>query len=306
MGARPSSFKKSGGFLNNVNAVITGYRFTDETPSKEGPQKFVPGKVKGADNKMKDRFHSLYFELTVRADGAKEDVSQSLFAGGADDYVIIDDGLTLTAPDEGPCTLGENTAAARLIGTMVEAGFDENQFSEDENSVNFEPIVGQHVHFVQRRLDADEVRARKLDPRGRQDRQDKNKFYAWTELAIDQVYGAVEVVPPPAAPPIPVATKATKAPTKGNGKVALKTAAVPAEDEVSDLARTTLVDILGENGGSIQKIKLSTRVLQLLTKTNVGKRDDVRKWLFSDDNLNTLVNEGLITYDQSTGQIVAA
>jgi hypothetical protein len=80
MGARPSAFRKSGGgFLNQVDGVIAGYEFTDEFNGVA----FVPGKVAG-----KDKFHSLYCVLSARVDGAEEDVTTTLFVGGADDFEV--------------------------------------------------------------------------------------------------------------------------------------------------------------------------------------------------------------------------
>ena len=42
-GARPSSFKKGGGFLDGVDLTIVDYQFTDEFNG----QPFKPGKIKG-------------------------------------------------------------------------------------------------------------------------------------------------------------------------------------------------------------------------------------------------------------------
>src|SRR5213593_1624882 len=88
MGARPSSFKKGGGFLNNVDGTFKGYQFTDEFNGEP----FNP-KAKGKDGKP--RFHSLYFVPSVRVDGADEDVTTTMFVGGFDDWNVSNDGLTI-------------------------------------------------------------------------------------------------------------------------------------------------------------------------------------------------------------------
>ena len=122
MGARPSSFKKSGGFLNGVDGVISGYQFTDEFNGVA----FVAGK----DPKTKkERFHSLYTVLSVRVDGADEDVTTTLFTGGADDFEVTDDGHTLSPIEEGR-ELGANTPFAKLVVSLVEAGFPESRSEE--------------------------------------------------------------------------------------------------------------------------------------------------------------------------------
>ncbi len=77
-GARPSSFKAGGGFLNNVDGVIADYEFTGEFPGGGGKK---PGK-KGSD------FNPLYFLLTVQVDGADDPSTTTLFVGSADDFEI--------------------------------------------------------------------------------------------------------------------------------------------------------------------------------------------------------------------------
>jgi len=299
MGARPSSFKKSGGFLNNVVGTITGYRFTDEAPSKDGPVPFKPGKVKGPDGKLKDKFHTLYMELFARADGAKEDVSTYLFAGGADDFVVSEDGLTLTDPKGAACTLGEGTSVGILVASLVEAGFPEEELPEDENSVNYETIVGRRVRFEQRK----DVEATTQFGK-RKDKKNPGRSYDRTNLVVSEYLGVAEEAPAQARPtqsakPVASVTKSTTSGiTKANGKAAVKTAAKPASVDIPALATSTLLDILAENENTIQKVKLSTRILQRLMKD--PNRDDVRTWLFNDENLSSI--DG-VTYDQASGVI---
>src|SRR5262245_2878038 len=91
-GARPSGFKKPGGYLNNVEGNISDYKFGTEFP---GAEKKAPKKSKG-----EDEFHSLYFWVEVTPDGGAEAQSTTLFVGSADDFEISDDGKTLTPVDE--------------------------------------------------------------------------------------------------------------------------------------------------------------------------------------------------------------
>jgi hypothetical protein len=303
MGSRASTFKKGGGFLNNVDLTWLSYRFTDDVPSKEGPQAWadVPKKIKGKDGKTKERFHALNLEITVLPDGAKEAVTQSLFAGGWDDYVVSEDGLTLTAPNGGEVTIGADTAAGKLIITAIEAGFPEEDLDEDPNIVNFEPMVNRRYRLVQRRNDE---ATRKYGKRV--DKKNPKRSYDLTDLVVDQYYGVVEAAARPtakaaaksAAAPAkktsPAATTASPS-KKANGK-----ATAPAAEDVSSLATTTLLEVLSENDNSITKTKLGTKVLQRLMKH--PQRDDIRTWLFNDDNLAELSETG-VTYDPASGVI---
>src|SRR6266850_652894 len=116
MGARPSSFKRGGGFLNGVDGVWSDYIWTDEFNGKP----FVPGR----DPKTKkERFHTLYMLITAQVDGADEVVTTTLFAGGADDFEISADGKTLSNPEGGPVALGASTSVGRFISSLVDAGF---------------------------------------------------------------------------------------------------------------------------------------------------------------------------------------
>lgn len=262
MGARPSSFRKAGGFLNNVDGVITGYTFTDEFNGEP----FRPGR----DPKTKkERFHSLYWVPTVLVDGATEDVNTTLFAGRADDWDVSEDGHTLTPVEDGR-ELGAGTAFAKFITSLVEAGFPETNLPEDV--INYECIVGTRVRFVQKTNveDTKKLGKRKDKKTGREyDRQD---------LVVDQVYDLPGVE------------------TKSNGKTA-KPAGKPAstskppakaavglpETGLEDLAKSTLLEIISDADGKIVKSKLSMKVLTKLMKH--PQREDVRKLIFTDDFL---------------------
>ena len=60
-GARPSSFKAGGGFLNNVDGVIVNYEFTTEFPGSSGRA-----------SKKKSDFSPLYCVLSAQIDGADD------------------------------------------------------------------------------------------------------------------------------------------------------------------------------------------------------------------------------------------
>jgi hypothetical protein len=279
MGARPSAFKKSGGgFLNNVDGVISGYQMTDEFNGVA----FTPGRVNG-----KEKFHSLYCVLSARVDGAEEDVTTTLFVGGADDFEISEDGHTLTPVEDGR-ELGANTAFAKLITSLVEAGFPETNLPEDE--INFESIIGTRVRFVQR---TDVEGTKKL---GKRKDKKTGKEYDRQDLVIEQVYSLPGASAPTAAGKAAPKAKATAA--KAGGKKAA--AAATQGEDVAELASSTLIDILGENDGSISKAKLGMAVLKKLMKH--AQREDVRKFLADNDSLGSI--DG-IAFDGTTVSIAA-
>jgi hypothetical protein len=278
MGARPSSFKRGGGgFLNQVDGVITGYEFTDEFNGEP----FKAGKVNG-----KDKFHSLYCLLSVRVDGADEDVTTTLFVGGADDFEISDDGHTLTPVEEGR-ELGANTAFAKLITSLVEAGFPETNLPEDV--INFESIIGVRSRFVQR---TDVEGTKKL---GKRKDKKTGKEYDRQDLVIDQVYSL-----PGTETAKPAAAKAGKPAVAAKAGKKAAVAAAPGVD-VAALATETLTTILAEAGGSISKAKAGMKVIAKLMKH--AQREDVRKFLFSDENLSAI--DG-VDYDAATTTISIA
>ena len=261
MSSRPSAFKKGGGgFLKGVDGVITGYEFTDEFNGEA----FVPGKVNG-----KEKFHSLYCLLSARVDGADEDVTTTLFVGGADDWNIEDEGHTLTPVEDGR-ELGANTSFAKLISTLVEAGFPETNLPED--AINFESIIGTRVRFEQR---TDVEGTKKL---GKRKDKKTGKEYDRQDLVIDQVYS----LPGTETKAAPAAKAAKPAPAKAAGKATK--APTPAVADVSELATETAQGIVAEAGeAGITKAKLGMKVIAKLMKH--PEREAVRKFLADDANL---------------------
>lgn len=273
MGARPSSFRKGGGFLNNVTGKVVDYVFTDEFNGKP----FVPGR----DPKTKkERFHSLYFVPSVVVDGADEPVTTTLFVGGADDFEISEDGKTLTPVEEGR-ELGGGTAFAKLITSIVESGFPETNLPEDE--INYEPILNWRFNFVQK---TDEEATKKL---GKRKDPKTGREYSRQDLVVDQAYAPEETSKAAKGKSAAPATKdkpAKKQEDKG--------------DDLDTLTADTLVKILADSDGQIQKSKLSMKVLQKLTKH--PQREEVRKRIFADEFLE---QENGWTFNKVKG-IVAA
>lgn len=274
-GARPSGYKQGGGFLNNVDGVIVNYEFTPDFPF----QSEQPRKRKASD------FNPLYAILTARVDGAKQDVTTTLFVGSADDFEIEDDGHTLTPVEEG-IALWASGEWQRFIKSMVDNGGE--NFSEDdlpEDVINFEAILNKRVRFVQTKD------LEKTDKRGKRKSKKTGKEYDQTQLEVSTVYGDAEPVKRNAtAKP---ATRATKPAGKPNGKAV--------EVDLTDTAKEAVIGLLEKFGGSCPKAKLVSAPAQMYLKKNYpDTAEEVRKIIYDDDFLNAMVEEGDIKeYDQS-------
>lgn len=258
MGARPSSFKKGGGFLNNVDGVITGYEFTTE----------FPGGNKQKKGKNPD-FTPLYMILSARVDGADEDVQTTLNAGNADNFEISDEGLTLVPVEEG-FELSANSGVGKFITSLVEAGFPETNLPEDE--INFEAIIGTRVRFVQ------ETNVEATKKYGKRKSKDGKREYDRQDLKVSNVLAL------PSASKTNGKAATGTSPAKTTGKAG-RAASGP---DVSELTASTIMDILGETeDGSIAKSKLKFKIMQVFGAKHPNRdlRDDVLKMAFDDEFL---------------------
>lgn len=258
---------KSGGFLSNTTGVIRGYKFTDSAFEKK------PG---GSD------FNSLFVALSVRPDGAEEDIVQHLWAGGADDFEISDDGLELTPVEEGN-KLGSNTPFAKFMGSLATAGHDADP---DTDPIHFRPLVGARVTFVQ-------VPDESMAGKKRKDKK-TGKEYPYTRTEVSAFHGveAVETGKKTAKG----AKAAAKPATKGKG--AAKTA------DASEPATEALLRYLDAAGGELPKSKLRMKVLT--DKTFAGQaelKESVALWLNKDENLEGV--EG-VEFDAKAGTVSIA
>lgn len=246
MGARPSSFKKGGGRLNGVDATITGIEFTgDELVYTKGQSgfdrtEFKPGKVKKEGGGVKDKFHALNALMSFRVDGADTDTIEPMFAGGADDFAISDDGQTIwdaqyDSPEaaaeaaEDPANkvkeLGANTKFANFITSLCEAGFPETNLPEDR--INYEAIVGTRVRLIQR--DDPAMKGKK-----RIDKATK-KEYAYTYTAVDDVLALPDAEATAPAAPAKTGAKAAPAKATAASKAPAGKKAAPAPEPEADL-----------------------------------------------------------------------
>lgn len=298
MGARPSGFKSGKGILNGVDGVIVGYRFTDEVFVTGGGgemEPFKPGKIKGLDGKLKERFHSLNFILQVLADGAETPVSQALFVGGADDWSIAEGELEIfdaqypdadtaeqaeIADPKNAKQLGANTAFSIFLASLVAAGFPEANLPATR--ANFEAIIGTRCRFVQRE-----------DPnmKGKKRKGKNGKEYTYQNTVVDDVLALPEaeavapvVTAKVAAKVTPKAAAGKAAPVAGKAAPKGKAAVAPVVDidsiTTDALFTITRADgVVNEEEGSytIPVAKFNMAILKLLTgKVDADTRSAAR------------------------------
>lgn len=310
MGARPSSFKKGGGRLNGVDVLINGIEFTgDELVYTKGEsgfsrQEFTPGKIKKEGGGVKDKFHTLNALLSFRVDGATEDTVEPMFAGGADDFAISDDGQTIwdaaydtpeaaaeAAEDSANKVkeLGANTKFANFVTSLCEAGFPETNLPEDR--INYEAIVGTRVRLIQRDDPAMKGKTR-LDKK-------TGKSYPYQYTAVDDVLALPEADEAPAPVAKKGGTKTPVAPVKAGSKKP----AAPVVEEGPDLDGETtlaLLEALGQK--SPQKVgDLSMWVLKNRMKHVL--REDIRSRIVDKAFLAT---EAGWTYDKAAKTVAVA
>ena len=270
---RPSGFKRGGGFLNGVDATITGYSFLVGEPAT----------IKKGDRKG-EMFTPLSLVPTFREDDAENEVSQRLLIGDADNFGdVSEDGLTL---DLGTGRVSAYCEAAIFVDSLVNPvsggdGFPGDRFDEDPTSWNLVPMVNTRVHLIQ------EINADKTKRQGKQKGKD-GKEYDRKDLKVS----AVLVVPE-------ITAKSAKAPVKG--AKATKAAKGP---DVSGLALDTLKDILNSNGDYIALAKLKMKVFAAFGAKHPQRdqRDAVITFLANADNINSL--DGVET-DGTTVSIAA-
>jgi len=281
-GARPSTFKRGGGFLNGVDGTITDYIFTTEFNGKKG-------------RRNENDFLCLYALLTVREDGSKADVETHLFAGSADDWEISEDGKTITPVGDGNPSLNANTGMGLFIDTLVMKGFPEERLPEDV--VNYEAIIGTRCQFAQ------QVNAKATDKYGQRKAKTGKGTYDRTDLIVAAVHSLPEESSgkrPTSGPALSAGTKTAKtAPTsrsKPNGKIT--------EEDLTDLTDETIVAILADKDGEIKRKGLSIEVTKRLMKH--PQRDPMRELISSDAYLAGAVERGVIAFNEQTQVISAA
>lgn len=283
-GSRPSQFKHgSGGFLNDVDGVIVSQEFTYQFGDNEP--------------KRGEETKNIYSALTVRQDGADEDVTVHLYVGsgefGDNDryFTISDDATALEASDDDMAIWGESPWAG-FINSLVVAGFPDTLLPEEE--ISYQAIVGTRVRFVQ--VEEIDKATGKVRMRKAKKGKFKGREFKQTTTQVSKVLALPGEKP-----------EKGKSASKTNGSGGRPTQAVssgkksktttsPSEDDIEALAAETLLAILEANGGSIDKAKLPVKVLNKLGAKHPQK-EEIRRVLYTDDFLAT---EQGWTYDKAS------
>jgi hypothetical protein len=262
---RPSSFSRggNGGVLNNADVTFTGYQFVQHTESYE---------IKKGDRKG-ESFTPLNLVVSLRVDGADADVTRRLLVGDAGSYEgISEDGLTLSL---GEGKFSAKSEAGQFLDSLVEAGFDANEFDEDPSTLNIEPVVGRRFQTVQVDIVDDKGVAKTHVGK---DKDGKPTTFRDKALRVAKVYDGV----------------ATKAAGKAVVKSGVKKAGKAAKPvDVSEEAAAALTEVVAAKGGVIPKAKLRMALLTALTG-KTANRDAIIAYLGKDENLDTI--EG-VEYD---------
>lgn len=291
-----SKFKKGGGgFLNGVDGLIVDVQFTTELPGGGEP---------AADRKSD--FTSLFCKLSVREDGSEEPVSTHLFAGSADDFVVSDDGRTLT-PVEGASLWG-GTAFARFYESLVANGMTDTEVENGE-PLDFSHLIGVRAHFVQVKDEEAMKRAAKnasksrgkINAQGQRKGKD-GKYYDQRTLEVSEVHSEGNEVE---EAPAPVKTTAAKSAAKTTAKPAgKKAAAVDADAELRSFTKDVVIAVVeNAKGGKLVKNDLNTAITRyFLTPALKGdaRRDSVRRLAYEDGLLEEMAEEGLIEFDKTS------
>jgi hypothetical protein len=275
--ARPSKFA-GGGMLRGTDGVILDVQFSDllADGSKPKPKAGKPG-VKP--------FHSLFANLTIQEDGQDKVTTQSIFAGGADDFEVAFDGRGVVSAEEGGNkafgkSSGWYTFMQSLCNPINGEGFDENNLPEED--LDFSAIIGARCRFDQQ---VNEKVTKKYGQRV--SKKDETKKFDRTDLIVTDYYGQVEVeAPKPVAKGV-IKTKTTAAP------VAKKVAKAV---DVAELATEKILGLLAAaKDNSLNKSRLSVRLLTAIPQG--ATRDAAQAWAEDDDNLAAI--EGT-SYDADT------
>jgi len=294
-----AKFKKGGGFLHNVDGLVVGYSFT--TQPDFGGDREQPERKEGD-------FTALWCALTVRTDGSEANETTHLFAGSGDDFVISEDGLSLEPVNN--ASLWGNTAFAQFYESLVQHGVEDVDI-EDGEPLNFGHIIGARVRFVQEKDEEAMKRAAKgaAKSRGRINAQGQKKgkdgkFYDIRTLRVSEVYSTGNTIPTEGKPSggsktAAAAKPAAKAVVKGRPSQTAAAQAAATDGSIAEFAEDTLVEILGkEKGKKISKTKMNLAVTRALPQDD--RREDVRKYLYDDTNLEALAERGVITYDKAS------
>ena len=253
-----SKFKSSGGggFLNNVDATISGYVFTTNRPMSK-----TAGPTKSSE------FTPLFVRAEFTVDGAEEAQETSLMAGDGSQWRISKNGQTITPLTE-EARLWGGVDFHTFLTTLVKPvdggpGYNEDHLPamEPGEPISFECLLGERVRLVQK---VDEAKTAKL---GKRRDPKTGKEYDRTYLAVAKYYGKDQ-------------TTAAAKHGKPNGDVA-------GDTEVAELAVKTMTKMLrGAKGNAIKYADIKLKTTSALMGNAL--RDPVRTYLEDRRNLGAI------------------
>ena len=252
MGARPSSFKSGGGFLNNVDATLVGYKFS---------KTFQGGKATAKDSEKTP----LYFIPEFQVDGADDIADTNLYAGSGDMFTIEDDGTTLSYDADDASIWSKSPAGVFLASLTEQAPSLEATLPDIGEPINYQSLIGVRVRLVQ---EVDEEATKRLGKRV--DPKNPDKSYNRTVLKVARV-----IALPGETSSKATTTKAAKPATRATGGTTA----------VATLAADTLVDVISAAGGTIAKSRVKLAVFRALDGNPM--QDAVQRLVSTDEFINS-------------------
>lgn len=302
----------SGGFLNDVNGVITGYTYEAKEWEKKNPKK---GQSK--------TYQTLTLGLTIRPDGAEADVPQFLPCGFFydDSAKVSEDGQSIVGVDdegnEEELTAGvidEGSEAEVFLTSLLEAAdASEETVEVPDTASELSGIVGLRVTFGrvpnrERQIEvgrarlaknaktaADKLKAKSASEdeafeAGKDvDAKDKTKSYNIGDLVVTAILGREDKKGGKKAAKAPAKTATAKPAGKVTGKAAKK-------DDGPDPGQVLVAILQEAPKNSILRAQVSGRVVAWCQENGFedaedGSENPVRKELraklFDEDFLNT-------------------
>jgi len=272
-----------GGFLNNVDAKIIGYKFTNDFPGENAKQ---------------DEETKLYMILTVREDGADEDSETTLNGGGGEFFEISEDGQTLTSVDADRAPkLWSEGGIYKFIDSLVDAEpliGERLGDVEETKAQNFAAIIGTRVRLKQVAVIKDGKPLMRKVKKGKF----AGKEFPVTNLAVEKVLELPAVAGAKAAAP-----KTGKKNTNGSGKPAAAAAAAAVDTSAADNFVTSLLAAAKGNTVKLADINLPITRLAVKLQTTDEDREAIRALLTDAAYISDAVVREIVTYNEKTGVI---
>jgi hypothetical protein len=224
-------------------------------------------------------FQKLMVQLSIRQDGADVDVSPWPFFAGSAEGLTLSDGPSFESEDDNYRMGGKTDWSDFLIPVLTLAPELEDRLTPTDYS----GLIGVRCQFIQ------ETDVEKTKQFGKQ-KGKEGKEYDRKNLRVESVLD------------LPTA----KAKTNGAAKtVAAKGTKAAKAVDVSDLARQVVLEVVGDQGGSIElkRIKMLTFGKFKRNEPNYDQRDAVVA--FISDNDAVIGMDGL-DYDKKTNTISLA